>query len=299
MYNLRHPHAKEKVLVFDGREDLTASELEFFLRYALARRERTRGKLRKIFTDLEMVGRGSYVWNATKRRHCSFTPPPFWLDLTILKSPEGYRVTCQGTHAFWAVERANEGPERLAHKLRRRKERQRRKTFLFPRPSKKYRRHIPRKKKLPSSTQRPPPAPQSEKRMERLKPQFRRNHVFWGEAVRLAARVFEIKDVDSKRSWKRSPEELVTTFLLESLEQNGGRFTQIKRRGFCLRFDLMDGRWRGDITPLALSCTKDNKHPAYRQMRECLKKTLLGLSTEERRDRKERAAFSTALRLIA
>ena len=46
-----------------------------------------------------------------------------------------------------------------------------------------------------------------------------------------------------------------------------GKFAQFKRMGFTLRFDLIDGIWRGDLTRLTISATKLNKSIYYRRMR--------------------------------
>lgn len=94
--------------------------------------------------------------------------------------------------------------------------------------------------------------------------------------------IFEVKD-----GWKRSAEIAVTREVLASLKQNGGRFVQYSRRGFKLRFDLVDGIWRGDITPLTVSFTKDNAHPLYARARKYFKTILQGHPAQEARERKK------------
>ncbi|MBC7836165.1 hypothetical protein H7X87_00085 [Acetobacteraceae bacterium] len=125
------------------------------------------------------------------------------------------------------------------------------------------------------------PAVLSLRHNEVLTPQFRKNRLAWSEAVTETVRIFE-----ARGNWKYTARERVASELWGSLERSGYRFAQYKRGGFCLRFDLTDGRWRGDITPLTVSCTKDNTHPTYRRMRKILKERLTGLSQEEQHQRK-------------
>ena len=119
-------------------------------------------------------------------------------------------------------------------------------------------------------------APLSLERHEDLTPQFRNNRVSWREAVALTLQVFAVR-----QHWKYTAEALVLDELYRSLERSGYRFAQYKRAGFALRFDIVDGIWRGDITPLTVACTKDNTHPTYRRMRKRLREKLLGLSPRE------------------
>lgn len=131
-----------------------------------------------------------------------------------------------------------------------------------------------------------PCAPLSQ-RNERLTPQFRKQHVLWSEAITAVVKVFGVRSQP-----RRSAEQVAARELHRSLKQSGGSFAKFRRAGFTLRFDLVGGIWRGDITPLTISATKDNKHPIYRIMRAYFKDRLGFLTDTERRVRntaKERA----------
>jgi hypothetical protein len=134
------------------------------------------------------------------------------------------------------------------------------------------------------------PAPLSLKDKEKLTPQFRRQHFFWGEAIRAAVDIFEVKG-----TLKQTASQIVAKQLYASLEQNGERFAQFKRRGFILRFDLADGIWRGDPTRLVISATKDNRHPTYKRMREYFRDLFLYPGQEAQSIRHERDRMAMAL----
>lgn len=287
---------------YDRRNILSREEMERFLRATLSRKQYRGGKFQELLARLDDRGRINHAWNFNYRRAYDNLFFSHRMKVRVWRLKSGYLVVLQGNvkNVSWALERANNAvrkPEKI--KL---------KKFCWKRKKKDPKRRPP--KRWSERRQETAPeqkrkrerafvaAPISEERMECLRPQFRNHFIFWQEAISLAVNVFDIRDADSRRSWKRSPEELAAMFLFESLEQNGGRFAQIKRRGFCLRFDLTDGRFRGDITPLTVSCTKDSS-PAYRRMRDYLKETLTGLKLEEQRRRKEIAALQLSFQLVA
>jgi hypothetical protein len=77
---------------------------------------------------------------------------------------------------------------------------------------------------------------------------------------------------------KLTARERIERELIGSLARSGDRFMVFKRDGFCIRFDLTDGIWRGDITTLRVACTKDNTHRAYRRLRKWMRMRLHGQS---------------------
>jgi hypothetical protein len=131
-------------------------------------------------------------------------------------------------------------------------------------------------------------------RHEDLTPQFRKSRIFWNEVLDATVAIFDIR-----RDAKHSAREIAARRLYNSLERNDWQFTQYKQRGFCLQFDIVDGRWKGiSLTAATVSCTKDNRHPSYRRMRSWLKKTLCGIPLGDARRRRE-LLFDTNVRTAA
>jgi hypothetical protein len=253
---------------------------------ALRRKLRLQHYHAQFFHELRVEGRSSITWNFTRYNASSDRG---WVTFEAgLNSDGTYAVRCFGPQADLAIKRINTALAREAvpdgcHTVRKNSRR--------IRGVARKRRLLAKRKKLlakraaglvaakPKRRRVPTPAPLSLKRNEVLVPQFRKSRVFWREAVAMTMHAFEVRG-----NWKRSAREIVVRELYDSLERNGYRFAQYKRRGFSLRFD-MAGAYCGDITAVTVSCTKDNTHPAYRRLRKQLHLTLHGLNPKEQRRR--------------
>jgi hypothetical protein len=199
-----------------------------------------------------------------------------------------FRLYCLGPQAESAVERVNKllrpslpswwnvARKRYSYKARRKRE-----DWLRAKRQRLEKKRIERAAKKSDQQKRSAvdrafvPSPISLKRNELLTPQFRKSRIFWREAIRSTVAIFDIHG-----NGRYTARELAAQELWRSLERSGYRFAQYKRRGFSLRFDLVDGIWRGDITPIHISCTKDNDRKEYRRMRAHFRDVLLGIPKE-------------------
>lgn len=272
----------------DGREALSREEIRDFLLLAVRHKLRRRLQFRQFVQDIFEKGRGAYSWGFLR-----WDPSADFYQTSLAVEPCGdghYRLTCSNDYPH--------GPlfvlDRIKNLLRQREagvRDQRNRRPKDARHERKLRRkrksYIPKPAAAPTQVRkakkaRRVPAPLSLARNEKISPQFRHQRFFWREAAAAVVAIFEIKDGD-----KRTALQKAARALHDSFEQNGGAFAQFKRRGFALRFDLVDGIWRGDITPLSIAATKDNAHPLYRRMRMYFREKLGSLSTLERRARHE------------
>jgi hypothetical protein len=266
----------------DGRDTLTLEEVGVVVRNALRRKLRQSRRAESFLRNLAEYRDANITWNFTHRitkdndNHVSF--------LAWQVSDNEYRIYCVGPWAKVAIERVNRlregyvvsrkksrgihvtsGNLKTATARRRKKNCQKRKERqIAPKQQKKKRAKVY------------VPAVLSLENHQILTPQFRNNRVLWDEAVSMTIQSFDVQ-----ANWKYTAREIVSQELFASLERSGYRFAQFKRAGFCLRFDLIDGLWRGDLTPLTVACTKDNTHRSYRRMRKWLRDKLLGLPSPE------------------
>ena len=285
-----------------GRDELSITRAKRFLNGVVRRRLRKNVHVGAFFERLQKYDEAELTWNFVKRIH---TRTDHWVSIHAWKKGESVVLHCLGPQADEAVENANNFGRRRRHRTslrervgwskseRRRRRRNRRKNRAFlkllrlrtdqlqsPKVHKKAKGFV----KAPISLERNVPRT----------PQFRKNRIFWSEAVTASVAIFNVKP-----SEKRTAREVVARELWGSLERSGYRFAQFKRRGFSMRFDLIDGRWRGDITALTISCTKDNQHPTYRNMREHFKDLLLGHPVHEQRERRHALALVRFMPVLA
>ena len=288
----------------DGRADFTRKEVADFVRFAIRRKMRQRGYAYDFMSELARTGTAALAWNFARN----------WLReennhrvaIRVEQRGDTFAISCFGLLATYVTLRVTRGIrqeeirrlERLVQSANPRTQcaskKKRRKQALLLR-SQARRAAEPQKR----TGKRRRPATPSENRNEKIVPQFRKHHVFWQEAVKSAVFIFQIRGDGKSR-----PEEIVLRALHRSLERNAieenGRkrytFAKFERSGFVLRFDLVDGRWRGDLTPLSILATKDNAHPFYRRMRRYFRKKLGYLTDGERRARREREAEVNVIR---
>lgn len=263
----------------EGRDTLTEREVCNVVHNAVRRTLRLSGREDSFLRDLSIYGEAKFTWNFTHRiTHLDDN----WVSLHAWRiSDDEYHLYCVGPQSINAIERVNAclggyvvSPKKnrrrsfrfggLERSRRKRKGHKRHKRIVQPKQVKKQRKKVY------------VPAVLSLENHQVLTPQFRNNRVLWDEAVSMTIQSFDVQ-----ANWKYSAKEIVSQELFASMERSGYRFAQFKRAGFCLRFDLIDGIWRGEITPTTVSCTKDNTHPTYRRMRKWLRTRLLGLPSPE------------------
>lgn len=274
--------SNQGALEMDGRSDLSLGEVETALAYALTRRQRQRGKLAQLLSELRSSGNAYHTWDfSSYHRDSTGRPCARWFELAVVATGSGYRVTLGGPDAEWARKRIEQGPARFAAKLKRKAAKR-----LPKRHPKSKKRYVPKRRSLPKEPRAFVPAPIAERRQDRFVRQFRNRRITLPDAAALIAHVFEVKMVSK---YQHDPEKLVAWQLLDSLERNGGRFMQFKRGGCCIRLDLTR-QWEGIGTPLILSCTKDGDRKAHARMRRWVWhhfSLLSSVSCRERRALKE------------
>lgn len=271
-------------VLYDGQRELQYQHVEIAVSTSMRRKLRLAGFGWHFWQELKRDGQASVTWNFT--RHNAHNDRA-WVRFSALAADAAVLLDCDGPQASVAIERINKalndrrpkwltkwiaseesGPSKSRRLQKKRdklrKERERRKAEREVQDRKRQKGFVP--------------APLSQMRNERLTPQFRKSVFFWREAITETAAIFDVKD-----NPRKTAREYVAQELWSSLERSGDRFAQFKRSGFCLRFDLVDGRYRGEITPLTVSCTKDNRHPLYRRMRERFKDRLAAIPPPERR----------------
>ena len=268
---------------------LTALEAGAFLHKVMRKKIRRRGRVNRFMRHVRLFGEGTHTW--------SFIPKvkdvdDDWVTVHGWYADGQFRLYCLGPQADAAVQRANSllgklpswwntsyGWHQHPYKMKVRHEhwlRAKRARLAKKRAALKLKQEAAKAKNRRAKKSFTP-APIPLQCHELLTPQFKKSRIFWQEAIRATVEVFDIK-----RHWKYSARELAARELWGSLERSGYRFAQYKRRGFCLRFDLFDGIWRGDLTPIKVACTKDNTRQEYRRMRKHFRHLLLGMPTEQR-----------------
>lgn len=242
-----------------GRGILSEREVLGFVSYALTRRHRKREIPRKLIERLRNNGRFSFSY-ASRHNFEALTPLSFEIEVERVES--GYRLSCAGNLADWALSRVNQ-----AH------------GFGLPKTTKKrVRTHKRRTKQRPKYETKPTPVQERKPRKRHFTPapmtlphnetegrvvrQFKHQETTWSRMLDAVAYVFKLQG-----NGLVSAKQLAAKELWRSYENSGERFAQFKRMGFTMRFNLIDGIWRGDITRLTIAATKDNKSIYYRRMR--------------------------------
>ena len=275
-------------VLYDGREELEGPHISAAITHSMRRKLRLAGFNGAFWKDLRQKHEASITWNFT--RHNAKNDKS-WVSFQAWARGQGsYHLYCVGPQAPYAIERINKAlldktprwlqkwvaAEERGVELRSRRLAKKRRKLIEAR----RRRKEQQKKGRNFKKRRFIPAPISLERNESLTPQFRKSFLFWREALTETTAIFQVKSTCKYTARERLAQEL-----WGSLERSGYRFAQFKRDGFCLRFDLIDGLYRGDITPVKVACTKDNRHPIYRRMRERLRDRLQGLSPPEQQVR--------------
>lgn len=280
--------ANGEVLSGEGNP-LSALEFGAFLHKSMRKKIRRRGRVDRFMRHVRLFGEASHTW--------SFIPKVTdidddWVTVHAWHSSGVFRLYCLGPQADAAVQRVNSLLGKLPswwnspynrcqhpYKMKMRREhwlRAKRTRLAKKRAALKLKQEVAKSRNR-ETKKNFIPAPVSLVRNELLTPQFRKSRIFWQEAICATVATFDIR-----RHWKYSARELAARELWSSLERSGYRFAQYKRRSFCLRFDLFDGVWRGDLTPVKVTCTKDNTRQEYRRMRKHFRHILLGIPTERR-----------------
>lgn len=263
---------------YDGREELRYGEVRWAVCYGLRRKLRLAGYDLVFWKTLRESGEAELSWNFTRHNRKSANA---WVTFHAWETEvDCYHLHCVGPQAEYVIERINQiavsrVPKRVKRALARINHTRKRRNKLAKKRRQREARapnQLPKLKTRRAFT----PAPISLERNEILTPQFRNHRISWHEARKLVADIFQVRS-----NWKYTKDQLVAQELWGSLERSGYRFASYKRDGFVLRFDLIDGVYRGDITPLTVSCTKDNAYPVYRRLRKRLREKLHGLTPEE------------------
>lgn len=276
------------VLSGEGKP-LTALEFAAFLHKAMRKKIRRRGRVGRFIRHLRLFGEAAHTWDFVPR---VLGLGDQWVTVHGWYSDGEFRLYCLGPQADAAVQRVNALLGKLpswwntmyAHYEHPYKRKQRHEHWLRAKRARLAKKRAVRQLKQEAAKAKNrktkkdfTPSPMSLLRNERLTPQFRKSRIFWQEAISATVAVFALK-----RHWKYSARECAARELWASLERTGYRFAQFKRRGFCLRFDLFDGLWRGDLTPVKVACTKDNTKQEYRRMRKHFRNILLEMPTDKR-----------------
>lgn len=295
---------QNSAVLADGRNTLTQEEVWTFLRHAVRRKLRLRGAVEQFMTELVKTGHAEYTYYYARR-----AVPECQTIIEAEVEGDGFALRCLGPQAEYTLERVRHAFEYRSELNRARKQRVRPARRLRARRKKlrpasgsvpQLRRRMPHERR-----RRFAPAPISLKTKERVSGaelgvglknalQFRHNHIAWTEAIKATVAIFGMKS-----NGKRSAVAIVNDELLASCRRSGQTFARFSRRGFELRFDLIDGVWRGDITPLTITATKGpglklNKEARklYQRMRAYFREQLGFLTDSERRERRE--AFEAA-----
>ena len=278
-YSLRGPS-----VLYEDKDELDRKAVNDAIYYALRRKLRLARYDASFFRTLEENGEAAITWNYTRfNRDSEDSRVTFYASRM---NDGSHELRCVGPRSDDVIERINlaifdKTPKWLKKKLdkdSRRTESRRTKKKRLQR-GKKNPKAAPKKKTRRGFIN----APISFERNEVLTPQFRRSRLFWSEAIELAKYAFNVRG-----NWKYTARQVVVRELCDSLERSGYRFAQFKRGGFALRFDLIDGRWRGfDLTPITVACTKANTHPTYRRTRAWLRDTLSGLPKKSQTVRRD------------
>lgn len=308
-FQLHNGQVETGMVMLDGRASFTTDEALTFLADSVTnrqRRSRTLGFDRKR-VSLDEVREKLLRHGTTRYRlrapYSFASVADLCCDVEIVRSYGFYTIHCSGNYPEGAVKQANarqrvreskpatsvatlmqaatrrrKNPVRVERRIKRRQLRElRRKAANAARAS------------APKVMRRPKAAAFTLARNLPQKkavvvPQFKNQRFFFKEAVETLVAVFNIKD-DAAR--KRTAYEAVDRELRRSmkvLKQGAlaaGRGTSIaifKRDGFTFRIDIADGgAFRGELTPVTISATKDNADPRYRKMRSHLSALTLGL----------------------
>ena len=281
---MRTPYTlRDSTVLYDGRDELRYFEVSAAVMHALRRKLRLGRYDRNFFQNLETYGEAVLTWNAV---HKITEDDDHWVSLHAWAlANDSYRLQCVGPQAQHIVDKINRAlfdrtPKWLKKKIAADKWRKSK--------SRKFRK---RKNRRPDAQ----PAPQQHKKpkkerrravashvLECVTPQFRKSRIFWSEALDATVAIFGIR-----RDGKHSAREIAARRLYRSLEHTDYQFAQYKAEGFCLQFNIVDGRWKGmGLTAATVSCTKDNKHPRYRRMRSWLRTRLLALPSPLARRRR-------------
>ena len=282
-----------------GTELLSLENIRFCVSHMLPRKMRKAGEHTRILDAVARDGSATFSWNLSRSRWWSKHTEA---RIRITLAPDGfYRLECISDDSYNLnydlVDRVNRANDFLA------------KRFAAQEAWKLHARELKQKangkKRCTRESKAPQPANASQprtgkrrrtfaqavpERLEKLTPQFRNQRLFWDEAIRATAHIFGVKS-----DLKYTAHQIVARRLHRSLEKSGGRFARFERGGFVLRFDLVDGRWRGDITPLLISATKDNEHPLYRRMRHYFRDKLIHAGVTSKKQRRARLEAARAL----
>lgn len=279
---------REKSVFYDGRKDLAHNEVQFAVTNAMRRKLRRAGYDATFWRELSENGESFITWHFTRYNARNDKE---WVAFEALANTNtSYHLNCFGPKAEQTIERINKAAHRkLPGRIRKQ-------LVQADRLRRKHRKK--KKKNQKASEQLPKQKVRKEKKFvplclsqEQLVPQYRNSRVFWQEAAACVAYAFDMPGHNRlARSWVR---------LFDSAKRTEWRYAQYKGRGFTIRFEFADCRWRGDITPLTVSCTKDNRHPVYRRMRSFLAKKLQGLPPPVQNERRAQLYLPVETKIAA
>lgn len=266
----------------DGRTTLTFQEVATFMSRAVRRKLRKRGHITEFLTELRRGGGADYGWHYTRSTRSS--DGRHYVHVTAKRDGDGYVLLCRGPQAAYTVARVSralrKSTERAAFSERKdAPKKQHRKRSAVKKRERLQKAQAARALAPKQTKKRRPDATMRTSRIEKLTPQFKNQRLFWDEAAHAVMHIFGVKG-DSKSSAL----QVATRELRRSLEHTNGRFATYSREGFTLQFEVVDGRWRGgEMTPILISATKDNRHVLYRRMRRYFKDRFISCGGEAQR----------------
>lgn len=309
--------------VMSGRKSttLTFEETMTFMRDSVTRRQQHArnlgfGRLKVGLDEVQLqflrTGTTSY------RLRVPHSLQPFVADLDcdvqITSNEAGYEIFCSGRYPEGAVIQANrrllaklnaqkneartarqyvsapirrrkKNPARVERRVKRRHLRE-----LQRKAANAMRNNVPKVKRQPQAAaftlmQNIP------KKGDAVVRQHKNQRLFFKEAIETVIATFDIENGEKWTAYQLVDRELRRSMkVLKQGALEAGRGTSVaifKLGGFTLRFDIADGgSFRGELTPVTIAVTEDNKDPRYRKVRTHLSSLLLGLNAFEQRKRR-------------
>ena len=274
-------------VLFEGCATLTRKQIDFAISRAVRRKMLREGYVGEFHHSLLQDGKAVIAWRYARYNHDACEQS---VTFEAVQYGEGlFHLSCEGSAAAYAIERINKTVDEKRAQLKRDKAKQQRLSNRKPR----RRRSLPKKGSETSASDSRQQrklktrAPISLKRNEvfvdtLFTSVFRKSHILRCEAASLAAYVFELKEY-RKFGITVAPISMIVWEFEKTLKQSGECFMSFGRRGFTLRFDLVDGMYRGDITLLSVSCTRDKNRKEYHRLRDWLGSRVKGQSHNQRR----------------
>lgn len=257
-------------------ELLTAAEMLAFLNRGARRKARLAVPACALFPTLS----GGSV---SCRLAASFpTKAQFFVRVEASTEVDGFRITCEGDLDGDALDRINRFIGRTTA-IRKKKAPPRRMLARKAKKPKAKTRAERKPRKMPPRAALTMPRNEMPKSVVR---QFKGSRITWHEAVDSVVAMRRFKDLNHKQARALVDRQLRRSMRVDGRNGKlklGTGFALFKQGGFTIRFDIAEGAFKGDLTPMTIACTKDNRDPRYRRLRDHFMQLLTGRSSRERK----------------